>query len=90
TLAEPDETIAGDDPDVETVLTAAEDAKRLRACVEDLPDRQRAVVHLAFFEDMTCAEISTVEGIPEGTVKTRIYHAKKLLMRCLSRCGKKV
>ena len=23
-------------------------------------------------------------GVPEGTIKTRVFHAKKLLMRCLS------
>jgi RNA polymerase sigma-70 factor (ECF subfamily) len=38
---------------------------------------------LAFYEDMSYAQISEAEGVPEGTVKTRIYHAKRLLLRCL-------
>jgi RNA polymerase sigma-70 factor (ECF subfamily) len=33
---------------------------------------------------MTYGEIAEVAGVPEGTIKTRIFHAKKLLMRCLS------
>lgn len=85
TLGAPDEALPDEDPDPEMVLGAAQDAARLRACVEDLPERQRAVIHLAFFEDMTCAQIAGVEAVPEGTVKSRIYHAKQLLMRCLSR-----
>ena len=84
TLEEPDETLPAADPDAEAVMAAAEDARRVRACVDQLPDRQRAVVHLAFFEDLGYAQIAAIEQIPEGTIKTRIFHAKKLLMRCLS------
>ncbi|KIT15065.1 RNA polymerase sigma factor [Jannaschia aquimarina] len=87
TLGEPDDTIPDGDPDPEQVLGAAQDAERLRICVEKLPERQRAAIHLAFFQEMTCAEIAEVEDVPEGTVKSRIYHAKQLLMRCLSRGG---
>ncbi|MEM9011412.1 MAG: RNA polymerase sigma factor [Pseudomonadota bacterium] len=90
TLAEPDETIPDEEPDAVAVIAAAEDARRLRACVDELPERQRAVVHLAFFEDLSYPEIAEIETVPEGTVKTRIFHAKKLLMRCLSRVGKKL
>ncbi|MEM1299515.1 MAG: sigma-70 family RNA polymerase sigma factor [Pseudomonadota bacterium] len=88
-LAEPDETIPDDDPSAETVIGAAQDAARVRACVDELSEAHRAAVHLAFFEDMTCAEIAEVEQVPAGTIKTRIYHAKKLIMRCLERCIRK-
>ena len=84
-VAEPDEAIPADDPDPEAVIAAAEDAGRVRDCVEKLSDRQRAVVHLAFFEELSYPEIAVIENVPEGTVKTRVFHAKKLLMRCLSR-----
>lgn len=36
---------------------------------------------------MALSEIAGIESIPEGTVKSRIYHAKQLLLRCLSRGG---
>lgn len=84
-VAEPDETVPDDAPDAATVIEAAQQAARLRACVDKLGERQRAAVHLAFFEELPYAEIARVEDVPEGTVKTRIHHAKKLLMRCLSR-----
>ncbi len=89
TLGAPDEEIPDDKPNPEAVLAASQEADRLRACVEKLPERQRAVIHLAFYQDMTCAEIADIETVPEGTVKSRIYHAKQLLMRCLSK-GPKV
>lgn len=85
TLAEPDDTVPDSDPNAEAVLAKSQDGKRVRECVEKLPDRQRSVVHLAFFEDLTYAEIARIEDVPEGTIKTRIFHAKKLLMRCLSK-----
>lgn len=85
TLAPADEEVPDGDPDPEAALGAAEDAARLRTCVEALPERQRAAVHLAYFEDMTCAEIAQVESVPEGTIKSRLHHAKRLLLRCLTR-----
>ena len=84
-LAEPDETVASDAPDAASVMAASQDAERLRACVGALPERQRAMVHLAFFEELSYREIARIESVAEGTVKSRIHHAKQLLMRCLSR-----
>jgi RNA polymerase sigma-70 factor (ECF subfamily) len=88
TLAEPDDTIPDDDPDAETVISAAQDAAQVRACIAELSEAHRSAVHLAFYEDLTCGEIAEVQGVPTGTIKTRIFHAKKLIMRCLERCVK--
>lgn len=70
-------------PDPAALLSASEDAQRLRTCVEKLSPAHRAVIHLAFFEELTYEEIAEIEGCPVGTVKTRIFHAKKLLMHCV-------
>ena len=74
-----------DTPDAEQILMAAHDAARVRACLGKLKPAHQTIMRLAFYEDMTYAEISAVEGVPQGTVKTRIYHAKQLLLRCLGR-----
>ena len=74
-----------DAPGPEAAAAAAQEARRLRACLEKLKDVQRSIVQLAFFEGFTYPEIAAVEGIPTGTVKTRIFHAKQSLMRCLGR-----
>lgn len=77
--------IADDAPDPEAAAMAASDAEQLRGCLDALKDTHRTALRLAFFEDLTYEEISEIEGAPVGTIKTRIFHAKRLLMRCLGR-----
>ncbi|MEM1385707.1 MAG: RNA polymerase sigma factor [Pseudomonadota bacterium] len=67
----------------EDVIAAAQDADRLAHCLGRIPEAQREVVHLAFFEDMSLVQISEVIGTPEGTVKSRMFHAKRALRHCL-------
>jgi len=45
------------------------------------------VLELTFFEEMSYPDIGAVMGIPEGTVKSKVYHAKQLMLRCLSAKG---
>ncbi|MEM8728927.1 MAG: RNA polymerase sigma factor [Pseudomonadota bacterium] len=80
----PDETLADDSPTPQAVMEAASDAARVKECMDKLPDVQRAAVRLAFYEDLSYPEAADVEGVPVGTIKTRIHHAKKLLLRCLA------
>jgi len=47
-------------------------------------DTHKRMIHLAFYEDLSYREISEIEGCPVGTVKTRVLHAKKLLMKDLA------
>jgi RNA polymerase sigma-70 factor (ECF subfamily) len=86
-LREPDETLPDDAPSPEAVIAAASDAARLTACLGALAPHHRTVVRLAFYDDLSYPEIAEVEGIPVGTVKTRIHHAKRLLLHCLTRTG---
>ncbi|WP_138468830.1 RNA polymerase sigma factor [Poseidonocella sp. HB161398] len=72
-------------PDAAAVMEASQDALRLRACLAGLKAAQRAVIRLAFYEELPYGEIAEIEGIPVGTVKTRIFHAKQALMHCLGR-----
>jgi RNA polymerase sigma-70 factor (ECF subfamily) len=67
------------------VLALADDAEIVRRCVDGLSDNHRQIIHLAFFEDLTYEEIAVIAGCPEGTVKTRVFHAKQKLKECLSR-----
>jgi RNA polymerase sigma-70 factor, ECF subfamily len=71
----PAETVTFDDPDVNGWWTA----------VRALPDRQRAVVVLHYLEDRSVADVASVLGIAEGTVKATLAHARRSLARTLSR-----
>jgi len=68
----------------ETSLGVAEEGEHLRYCMGRLSDDHRSAISLAFYEDMTCAQIAEVAGVPEGTIKSRLFHARKLLQHCLT------
>jgi len=84
--SDPDE-IADENGDPVEQIARAQDAKFVQCCLGQLSDLHRAVVHLAFFEDLGYAEIAVILACPEGTVKTRMFHAKQGLKRCLGRIG---
>jgi RNA polymerase sigma-70 factor (ECF subfamily) len=62
----------------------AEDAAAVHAGLDRLPPPHSEVLTLFFLEDLTINEIATVLGIPPGTVKSRLHHAKKALKAILS------
>ncbi len=72
-----------DSPDAGACLLASQQAEHVRFCLGELKDDHKQAISLAFYEDMSYGEIAEVAEVPEGTIKTRIFHAKKLLMRCL-------
>jgi RNA polymerase sigma-70 factor (ECF subfamily) len=84
TSADPDLYLADDAPDAVALLSARDDAAAVRACIEELSPTHRAVVHFVFYEDMGYAEIASILDCPENTVKTRVFHAKRLLQHCVS------
>ncbi len=51
----------------------------LRDVLRKLPSETREVLLLRFVDDMTLAEIADAQGIPLGTVKSRLHHAITLL-----------
>jgi RNA polymerase sigma-70 factor, ECF subfamily len=83
-LSDPDPTLPDEAPNPEAVAAAASDAARVRECIERLSPAHRSSIHLAFYGEMSYGEIADVEGVPVGTIKTRIMHAKRLMMRCLA------
>lgn len=59
----------------------------LAHCMGKLKEGHRQVVYLTFFEELPYPDIASVLSIPAGTVKTRMMHAKQLLMNCLASLG---
>jgi RNA polymerase sigma-70 factor (ECF subfamily) len=73
-----------DSADATSVLVASEQAEAVRECLGKLRVEHRLAIELTFYEDMGYREIAEIAGVPEGTVKSRVFHAKQLLMRCLA------
>lgn len=44
----------------------------IRQALEELPDPRRTILFLAFWEDLTHAEIATSTGLPLGTIKSHV------------------
>lgn len=64
-------------PDVTLASREAED--RAAACIRRLSSKLRAVFVLRYLEEMSAAEVSRLLAIPEATVRTRAFHARKKL-----------
>jgi len=57
---------------------------RVERSLDTLPEAQREVLHLVFYENLSVRETAELLGIPEGTVKSRMYHARKNLAKELA------
>lgn len=57
--------------------------ERLRAALATLPERQRIAVVMFDAEGFSQAEIATFLGIPEGTVKSDVFHGRRALRKVL-------
>ena len=61
--------------------------ERIRSLIQKLPPVQQRVLELAFFQDMTHAEIAAQTRMPLGTIKTRIRTALQSLCKALNMAG---
>jgi RNA polymerase sigma-70 factor (ECF subfamily) len=72
-----------------TMVDGASDADRqvmldrLRKEIERLPEKFRSVLQLSLAEEMEGADVGAVLGIPEGTVRSRLHTARKLLLEAM-------
>lgn len=60
-----------------------ESASRVRDVLATLPERDRELLTLTAWEDMTPGEIATVLGLDPGTVRTRLSRARTRLKAAL-------
>jgi RNA polymerase sigma factor (sigma-70 family) len=57
------------------------------AALEHLSPEQRAVVVLTYYQGLSYPEIAELVGCPLGTVKTRMFHARRKLAALLPELG---
>ncbi|OGS12781.1 MAG: hypothetical protein A2234_04780 [Elusimicrobia bacterium RIFOXYA2_FULL_58_8] len=64
---------------IEESVAAALDAQRMETLLASLPVIYSEALLLAYREDMGPAEIARVTGVPEGTVKARLFRGRELI-----------
>jgi RNA polymerase sigma-70 factor (ECF subfamily) len=57
--------------------------ERLLREVGRLPEKFRSVLQLSLVEEMDAGDVGVVLGIPEGTVRSRLHTARKLLLEVM-------
>jgi len=77
----------GNTQDPEQVQRRKELASLLTRALDALPLEQRVTFVLCEVEERTSREVAEITGAPEGTVRTRLHHAKKKLREELSQEG---
>ena len=70
---------------VEGGIEAEQGKQIVRAAVLTLPAKYRDVVVLFYFHEMDMTEAARSLGVPEGTVKVRLFRAREILRSKLSR-----
>jgi RNA polymerase sigma-70 factor (ECF subfamily) len=77
--------------DLETPAVTDSDAhemkEELQLAVGRLREEYRNCFELFYLQELSCAEISGLVGVPEGTVKTWLHRARKELAEALRRRG---
>ena len=76
---------AADDPEVAAQKRDA--GAILRRCLDALSPEHQGVVDLVYYHEMSVSEAAAILRIPENTVKTRLFHARKRLSELLRKAG---
>src|SRR6185312_2577474 len=85
-----DETAAAiEDPsdDPETALEKKDKGAVLRKCLTGLSAEHREIIDLVYYHEKSVEEVAEIVGIPEATVKTRMFYARKKLAEILKEHG---
>jgi RNA polymerase sigma-70 factor (ECF subfamily) len=85
-----EETAAGiedtsDTPEV--ALQKKDKGEVLRECLKSLSAEHREVIDLVYYHEKSVEEVAEIVGIPEATVKTRMFYARKRLSELLKTRG---
>lgn len=72
------------DPALEALVDDVEGLKAaLARAMKQLPEKQRLVLEMSMDPEVGHDEIAQVLGVPKGTVKSRLWHARKFLQEKL-------
>jgi RNA polymerase sigma-70 factor, ECF subfamily len=74
-----------DNPEV--TLAKKDKGEALRQCLTKLSAEHREIVDLVYYHEKSVAEAAAIVGVPEATVKTRMFYARRKLSELLKEQG---
>jgi len=74
-----------DDPEV--TLAKKDKGAVLRQALSNLSAEHREIIDLVYYHEKSVEEVAGIVGIPEATVKTRMFYARKKLSELLREQG---
>jgi RNA polymerase sigma-70 factor, ECF subfamily len=74
-----------DTPDV--TLEKKQKGEIIRQCMTSLSTEHREIIDLVYYHEKSVEEVAEIVGIPEATVKTRMFYARKKLAELLKAQG---
>jgi RNA polymerase sigma-70 factor, ECF subfamily len=76
---------SADTPEVS--LQKKDKSEVLRECLKALSPEHREIIDLVYYHEKSVEEAAEITGIPENTVKTRMFYARKRLSELLKAAG---
>ena len=80
-------TIEDPSDDPHLALEKKDKSDVLRKCLAGLSAEHREIIDLVYYHDKSVEEVAYVLAIPENTVKTRMFYARKRLAELLKAAG---
>src|SRR5262245_15014409 len=74
-----------DDPEMS--LEKKDKSVLIRKCLTGLSAEHREIIDLVYYHEKSVEEVAEIVGIPENTVKTRMFYARKKLEELLKAAG---
>jgi RNA polymerase sigma-70 factor, ECF subfamily len=81
------EAMEDESDDPELVAQKADKGAAMRRCIDRLTPDHREVIDLVYYHEISLEEAAVILDIPENTVKTRLFHARKNLSELLKDAG---
>ena len=81
------EAVEDEADDQEVQVQKQDKGTAIRRCLEILTNEHREVIDLVYYHEASVEEVAFILGIPENTVKTRLFHARKKLSELLKTAG---
>ena len=71
----------------EVALQKKDTGEVLRQCLAKLSPDHREIIDLVYYHEKSVEEVAEIVDIPENTVKTRMFHARRRLSELLAQAG---